>query len=489
MDAVMTIRHLVLTKGESRRAVAARLGISRNTVKRYVAGAEPGVRRATARARPQRDKVEERLEELLGDAKRWTGGKQRLTATQLWRMVRAEGHLVGASLVKDFVREWKRKRAEVFVPLTYRPGDLAEVDFFEVVVTLEAVRRKAWMFLMRGMASGRDFAWLFPRQDQTCFLEAHVRAFEHLGGVYQRIAYDNLKPAVAKVLAGSERQLTARFAALANHYLYEPCFARPATGHDKGGVEARGKGIRWAHLVPIPEGKSLDELSRGLLKRLDEEAALKKDRDGRTIIERFEEELTAMLPLPGKPFQPAEVRSITVSRRALVTAVGANYSVWSRWAGLTVTAYVGVDTVELVGPDGRVSHPRQRFGGRSIDYRHYLPELAKKPQALRQVVAELLPQMDQRYARAWSHLVDAHGPKQAARVLAQVLKAVERDGETEIAARVERALVTGEPLQLAVRRYEQAPDLELDSLPASLREVKVTTASAADFDALLGAAR
>jgi len=43
-----------------------------------------------------------------------------------------DGHQVGASLVKAAVAEWKRQRREVFVPLTYRPGDLADVDFFEV---------------------------------------------------------------------------------------------------------------------------------------------------------------------------------------------------------------------------------------------------------------------------------------------------------------------------------------------------------------------
>jgi hypothetical protein len=53
--------------------------------------------------------------------------------------------------------EWKRRRREVFVPLTYRPGDLAEVDFFETLVELGGARRKAWLFLMRLMHSGRDF--------------------------------------------------------------------------------------------------------------------------------------------------------------------------------------------------------------------------------------------------------------------------------------------------------------------------------------------
>jgi hypothetical protein len=47
-------------------------------------------------------------------------------------MLRAEGYEVGASLVKAEVAEWKRQRREVFVPLVYRPGDLAEVDFFQV---------------------------------------------------------------------------------------------------------------------------------------------------------------------------------------------------------------------------------------------------------------------------------------------------------------------------------------------------------------------
>ena len=61
------------------------------------------------------------------------------------------------------------------MPLTYRPGDLAEVDFFEVLVDVDGTRRKAWLFLMRLMYSGRDFAWIYERQDQISFLDGHVR--------------------------------------------------------------------------------------------------------------------------------------------------------------------------------------------------------------------------------------------------------------------------------------------------------------------------
>src|SRR5258708_27690842 len=115
------------------------------------------------------------MEALPKEATRWTGGKHRLTAARLHRLMLEEGQQVSETVVKDIVREWRRQRQEVFVPLVYRPGDLGEVDFFEVLVDVAGQRQKAWMFLMRLMHSGRDFAWLYPRQDQICFLDGHVR--------------------------------------------------------------------------------------------------------------------------------------------------------------------------------------------------------------------------------------------------------------------------------------------------------------------------
>lgn len=175
MEAVHGIRHLVLAEGWGIRRAAREFGVSRNTVRRYLAGAEPGVRKPAERARPVFDGVRGRIDEILSDSARWTQGKQRLTATQLHRMLVCEGHAVGATLVKQYVAEWKRQRREVYVPLDYPPGDLAEVDFFEVYADVGGERRKAFLFVMRLMHSGRDFAWLYPRQDQVCFLDARAR--------------------------------------------------------------------------------------------------------------------------------------------------------------------------------------------------------------------------------------------------------------------------------------------------------------------------
>lgn len=485
VDQVHVVRHKVLVEGRGVRSVAREMGISRNTVRRYLAVAEPVRVEKGPRGRPVSEKVVPRMAE----SPRWTGGKQRLTATRLHEMLLTEGYEVGATLVKEAVAEWKGRRREVFVPLVYRPGELAEVDFFEVLVEVLGQRTKAWLFVMRLMHSGRDFAWLYERQDQVSFLDAHVRAFAHFGAVAQRIAYDNLKSAVRRMLVGSEREMTERFTALVSHYLFEPCFCRPATGHDKGGVEARGKAIRWQELVPIPAGESLLVINERLVARLDErQGEIRRDGDGRTIGERFAEERGSMLPLPERPFLARRTHHADVSRRSLVTVEGAVYSVPCEWAGYTIVVHVGATHVEFVSPKrderGRtVVQPRKRFGERCVAYRHYIRELARKPQAVRQVAPELVRDLGEPFGAAWRLLVDVHGPKEGARVFARVLSFIEKRGITDVAHRIEKALERGEPLLLALPPPARAlPRLAHEELPHGLGSLDVETGRAGDYD-------
>jgi transposase len=479
MEEVYVVRHRHLVEGVPIRRLAREMGINRGTIRRYLRGAPAGQGKPRGvEGAPITDAVKPRAEALLEDSKRWTAGKQRLTAARLHELLRGEGFVVGYTVVKDIVREWKRRRKEVFVPLVYKPGDLAEVDFFEVFVDVDGERRKAHMFVMRLMHSGRDFAWIYPRQDQTCFLDGHVRAFAHFGAVPHRLVYDNLKAAVRK-LVGSERELTTRFVALATHYLFEACFARPRTGHDKGGVESRGKAIRWQELVPIPVGPDLATISASLLARLDARAT------NQFLVERM-----AMLPSPSTLFSSARcMPGISVSSRSLVQVEGVAYSVWSTWARTDVTAYAGVDEITIVSAVDKqvVVHPRQRFGTRCVDYRHYFRELAQKPQALRQVADELIAALDEPYAAAWRLLVDQHGPKKAAQLFAQVLHAIVERGERDVACEIASALETGEPIQLAVRsRTNEIARNASEDLPTSLSSIEVMSGSAADYDALLG---
>jgi transposase len=486
MDQVHVVRHKVLVEGRSQRAVSRELGLARVTVRKYLDQTIAARRPGAPRRRPVWDRVGSRVEALLAESVHWTGGKQRLTATRLHALLVTEGHRVGVTVVKAAVAEWKRQRREVFVPLTYRPGDLAEVDFFEVLVDIDGVRRKAWLFLMRLMYSGRDFAWIYDRQDQISFLDGHVRAFAHFDGVPARVAYDNLRAAVVRILVGGGRTLTPRFTALASHYLLEACFCRPGEGHDKGGVESRGKAVRQQALVPIPSGPTLTGINEVLLAQMDVRLDTIRDQAGQTIRMRFAEEQRWFRSTPA-PFAPEATTLATVSPRALVRLEGAVYSVPSRWAGLDLVVRVGATIVTIVGRDGTpIAHPRKRFGQRSIDYRHFLGELARKPQAVRQVLPDLLRDLGDPFPAIWDHLHGAHGPREAARLFAKVLGQLDTHGAAVVVPALRTALATGTPLLLALTPARSSSDrVALDAIPASLRDIEVGSGCAADYDGWL----
>jgi transposase len=57
------------------------------------------------------------------------------------------------------------------------------------------------LFIMRLSASGQSFPRAYVNKWQEVFLDGHVRAFDHSGGVPGRIRYDNLKAPVVRASA------------------------------------------------------------------------------------------------------------------------------------------------------------------------------------------------------------------------------------------------------------------------------------------------
>jgi len=82
-----------------------------------IEGQEPVRRRYKARARPVWQQVQARLEELIAEWEPRTTAKQRLTGVRLYRALREEGYQVGLTMIHEYLRERRRQRAEVFVPL------------------------------------------------------------------------------------------------------------------------------------------------------------------------------------------------------------------------------------------------------------------------------------------------------------------------------------------------------------------------------------
>ena len=100
MDQVHVIRHTVLKQGRSRRSVALELGVSRNTVRKYLEASEPKFRAPVRRRQPVLERVKPRLDELLAEWSARTTAKQRVTGARLHDQLRLEGFDVG--ILKPF---------------------------------------------------------------------------------------------------------------------------------------------------------------------------------------------------------------------------------------------------------------------------------------------------------------------------------------------------------------------------------------------------
>ena len=484
MDQVHVIRHKVLVEGQGIRAVARQMGVSRNTVRKYLHQSEPKRIERQPRRRPVLDQVAPAIERILDEWSDRTTAKQRVTGSRVHQELIERGYTVGVTTVRAYLAEKRRAAAEVFIPLVYTAGDVAQVDFFEVTVDVGGERRKAWKFVMRLMHSGRDFTWIYHRCDQVAFLDGHVRAFAHLGGVPKRLVYDNLTAAVKRRVGCQERELTQRFRALASHYLFEPCFARVGEGHDKGGVESRGKSIRLQHLTPIPQGESLSAISEALMEAIDGRLDRPRERGATATIQQlWEDEAPTLRPLPATPFEARAVVPVRVTRQAMIQVATTRYSVPCHWKCLDATAYVGTEDIRVVcGHETRVL-PIEPDRNRVVRYRDYLPELARKPQAVRQVSSQLIQELGAPFDRLWSMASERYSEREAARLLARLIGLMIDEGEATIVEMLHEALERGD-LDDLVWRQKAAANAAND-VPESLLDIQVESGDASSYDALL----
>lgn len=422
--------------GFSIRELADRHGVHRRTVRQALAGAIPPPRKAyPRRSRPAIDPYAELIDGwLLAD--RDAPKKQRHTARRIWqRLVAEHGATLAEVTVSRHVAgrrvELGLDRVEVAVPQTHPPGAEAEVDFGEFHARIAGTLIKLWMFVMRLSHSGRAFHVAFATQAQEAFLEGHVLAFAHFGAVPARIRYDNLKPAVIRVLRGRDRAESERFIALRSHYGYDSFFCIPGkTGaHEKGGVEAEIGRFRRRHLVPVPDVASLAELNELITTGdlLDDTRVI----TGRpvTVAAAFAAELAHLGRLPDEPFDPARLLRARVDNRARVSVRQCYYSVPARYAGRRLPVRLSATTVEVL--DGATVVARhQRAPGRYVEVLaldHYLEVLQTKPGALPGATAlaqaKACGVFTQTHQRYWDAARRERGDAGGTRALIEVLLA------------------------------------------------------------------
>jgi len=451
------------------KGVARKLGIHRRQVRQALESAVPPERTYTARARPVVEPVRGFIDAIL-EADRKAPAKQRHTARRIHDRLGGEKPEcpVAASTVRQYVREWKALRGiggrETCVPQSYPWGREAQVDWYEGQARLGGELHTLQAFCLRSMASGAVFHRAYIRATQQAFLDAHEHAFQHFGGVFAVLRYDNLTSAVRKVLRGHRREETVRFVAFRSHWQFEASFCTPAEGHEKGGVEGEVGYFRRNHWVPVPEAEDLDDLNEQLLAGCRADHARLIDGRTHTVGEAWTLERPHLRPLAAERFDLEEISFPRIDGLGRVAVKTNLYSVPAP-VGTQVQARLGPDHVEL-WLDGHQLARHERCYGRHeqrLLLEHYLDVLERKPGAFAGSTA--LAQARARgvwpaiYDELWTRLMARHGKQEGTRHMVGVLQLGRHEAAGRLADLVAQALLLGCPDLAAIRHLAMAADL------------------------------
>ncbi len=82
------------------------------------------------------------------------------------------------------------------------------------------------------------------RQDTLSFKEDQILFFEHTGGIFHQVVYDNMRVAIAQFVGKTEKHPTTALLELSRWYQFPWRFCYTAGGNEKGHVERSVEYIR-----------------------------------------------------------------------------------------------------------------------------------------------------------------------------------------------------------------------------------------------------
>jgi transposase len=408
----------------------------------------------------------------------------------VFERLRDEHGFVGSTIVKDYIREHRRRGREMFVPLQHPPGH-AQADFGEATVVIGGVEQTANFFAFDLPHSDASLVRAYPAATAEAWVDGHVHAFAFFGRVPQSVLYDNDRCLVARILPDGMRKRATLFSGFLSHYLIRDRYGRPGKGNDKGAVEGLVGWARRTFMVPLPRFVSWEDLNLWLEAQCRKRQADILRGHAETIGARLARDLAAMADLPPAPFDACDQATGRVSSQALVRYKTNDYSVPVAYGHRDVWVRGYVDRV-VIGCGGEIVAGHPRCYGREdmvFDPVHYLPLLEKKIGALDQAapLAEWdLPAEFQTLRR----LMEARMIKAGRREYVQVLRLLETFELDDLHAAVKTALRLGAigfdaVKHLVLCRVEKRPPkLDLDVYPY-LPRATVARTSAASYMCLI----
>ncbi|QIB50551.1 IS21 family transposase [Pseudomonas sp. OIL-1] len=237
--------HVLHGQGNSIRAIAKQLGVSRNTVRRYlrdltVVASYPGRAARPAKLEPYKTYLLARIEAAKPH---W------IPATVLFSEIQDRGYAGGITQLKTYVAEFKTAVPEPVVRFETPPGKQMQVDF----TTISRHRRTIKAFVATLGYSRATYVRFSEHERQDDWLRGIEEACHYFGGVPQELLFDNAKTIMIERDAYGEGQhrWNAQLLATARDYGFIARACRPYRARTKGKVERFNGYLKNSFITPL----------------------------------------------------------------------------------------------------------------------------------------------------------------------------------------------------------------------------------------------
>lgn len=251
VEEVVEVRVLA-RQGKGIREIARDLGLSRNTVRRYLRRAEGPPRRRPAARASKLDAHKDYLARRLAEA-----APARLAATVLLRELRERGYDGGYSILTAYLATLRPAvPAEPVVRFETEPGAQMQVDW--AVIRRGADRLSVFVATLGW--SRAAYVEFVTDEKLATWLGCHERAFAAFGGVPRTVLYDNLRAVVTArdAYGPGEHRFNPAFLDFAGHCGFVPKLCQPYRAQTKGKVERFIRYLRQSFWVPLSSRLAAD---------------------------------------------------------------------------------------------------------------------------------------------------------------------------------------------------------------------------------------
>ena len=315
--------------------IARALQLHRATVAKWLAAPHYARRAGPARR--------SKLDPFKGDMVRWLEAHP-LSARQVLQRLRELGYNGGYSIVKDYVRTIRPRRAPAYLKLAFAPGECAQVDWGSFgTLALGSTQRRLSFFVMVLCYSRQMYLEFTLAQTMEQFLGCHINAFRAFQGVPQALMVDNLKSAVLQRPRGELPVFHPRYLELARHFGFtiKPC--NVGQGNEKGRVE-NGVGYVKKNLLNGLEISDLSALNRTAQHWLATVANVRCHGETRQRpLDLWRQEKAHLQPLSEQPFDAALIKPVRATNQFRIHFDANRYSVPAEYASQRLQLYAYPD--------------------------------------------------------------------------------------------------------------------------------------------------